>query len=108
MASDPLSVLEKGLGIVEDPNNITSPTTESSTIASCPKEGLSQSILRKVSSLAQCTSGEADCLRGYWSVSKVRNCVGSFRPSHFLRKRDGLRIDGAMGTTAIPKREHRD
>ena len=108
MLPDPLSVLEKGLGIVGDPNNTTSPTTESSTIASCPKEGLSQSILRKVSSLAQSTSGEADHLRGCWSVSKVRKCVASFRPPRFLRRRDGLRIDGAMGTTAIPKREHRD
>lgn len=107
MPSDPLSDLEKGFGMIEDPNNITSPTTESSTIASCPKEGLSQSILRKVSSLAQCTSGEADRLRGYWSISRVRECVGSFRPPRFLR-RDGLRIDGAMGTTAIPKRKHRD
>ena len=108
MPSDPLSVLEKGLRIVEDPDNITSPTTDSSTVASCPKEGLSQSILRKVSSPAQYTSGEADRLRGYWSVSRVRKCIGSVRPPRFLRRRDGLRIDGAMGTTAIPKREDRD
>ncbi len=107
MPPDPLSALEKGLRIVEDPNDITSPTTESSTIASCPKEGLSQSIFRKVSSPAQCTSGEADHLRGSWSISRVRECVGSFRPPRFPRKRDGLRIDGAMGTTAIPKREHK-
>lgn len=108
MPSDPLSDLEKGFGIIEDPNNITSPTTESSTIASCPKEGLSKSILRELLSLAQCTGGEADRLRGCWSISRVRECVGSLRPSRFLKRRDGLRIDGAMSTTAIPKRKHRD
>lgn len=50
MPSDPLSVLEKGLGTVEDHKNPTSPETDNSSIASCPREGLSQSVLRKVSS----------------------------------------------------------
>ncbi|KAI4266067.1 MAG: hypothetical protein L6R38_008979, partial [Xanthoria sp. 2 TBL-2021] len=43
MPSDSLSVLEKGLGIVEDPNSPTSPETDNSTVASCPTENSSQS-----------------------------------------------------------------
>lgn len=44
MPPDPLDNLEKGLGKVEDPDSPSSTATESSTIASCPKGGHSQSL----------------------------------------------------------------
>ncbi|KAL8645462.1 MAG: hypothetical protein Q9226_007292, partial [Calogaya cf. arnoldii] len=81
------SDLEKGLEIVEDPNSPTSSESDNHTIASCAKGNPSQSS------------------PGFWIVPRICKYVSSLKSPRFLRKQNGLQIDGAMGTTAIPKLE---
>ncbi|KAL8849436.1 MAG: hypothetical protein Q9221_005608 [Calogaya cf. arnoldii] len=81
------SDLEKGLEIIEDPNNPTSPETDNCTITSCVQ------------------GNQPPRSPGLWVVPRIRKYIGSLRWPRFLSKQNGLQIDGAMGTTAIPKLE---
>ncbi|KAL8727737.1 MAG: hypothetical protein Q9166_005850 [cf. Caloplaca sp. 2 TL-2023] len=91
MPSDPLDTLEKGYGGTIDgryPDHLNNRKTDGSTLASSTAAATSQQSIVK------------------WFPSRLRNAIGLIRLPRFFTRRNDLRIDGAMGITAIPKLEN--